>query len=59
MAKPIFADYIGKYQIKDIDFENLSLGTLPPIFYGEYGNWYIYSLYILLGQKNIYMNYML
>ncbi|XP_010689952.2 synaptotagmin-3 isoform X1 [Beta vulgaris subsp. vulgaris] len=34
MAKPIFADYIGKYQIKDIDFENLSLGTLPPIFYG-------------------------
>ncbi|XP_021732873.1 synaptotagmin-3-like [Chenopodium quinoa] len=33
-AKPMFADYIGKYQIKDIDFENLSLGTLPPTFYG-------------------------
>ena len=35
MAKTIFADYIGKYQIKEIEFENLSLGTLPPIFYGE------------------------
>ncbi|XP_057527794.1 synaptotagmin-3 [Amaranthus tricolor] len=34
MAKTIFADYIGKYQIKEIEFENLSLGTLPPIFYG-------------------------
>uniref|UniRef100_A0A803MLH2 Uncharacterized protein n=1 Tax=Chenopodium quinoa TaxID=63459 RepID=A0A803MLH2_CHEQI len=33
-AKPMFADYIGKYQIKDIDIENLSLGTLPPTFYG-------------------------
>ncbi|KAL2937502.1 Synaptotagmin-3 [Bienertia sinuspersici] len=34
MAKPIFAEYIGQYQIKDIEFENLSLGTLPPAFYG-------------------------
>ncbi|KNA15372.1 hypothetical protein SOVF_098840 [Spinacia oleracea] len=33
-ATPIFADYIGKYQIKDIYFENISLGTLPPTLYG-------------------------
>lgn len=33
-AEPIFADYIGKYQIKDIKFENLCLGTLPPTFHG-------------------------
>ncbi|KAI9086873.1 hypothetical protein K1719_031196 [Acacia pycnantha] len=30
MAKPIFAEYIGKYKIKNIEFETLSLGTLPP-----------------------------
>lgn len=35
MAQPIFADYIGKYQIKAIDFKTLSLGTLPPVIYGE------------------------
>ncbi|XP_028773594.1 synaptotagmin-3 [Neltuma alba] len=34
MAKPIFAEYIGKYQIKSIEFENLSLGTLPPTICG-------------------------
>ncbi|GAB4836442.1 Synaptotagmin-3, variant 2 [Ancistrocladus abbreviatus] len=33
-TKPIFAEYIGKYQIQEIEFENLSLGTLPPIFQG-------------------------
>lgn len=33
-AEPVFADYIGKYQIKDIKFENLCLGTLPPTFHG-------------------------
>ncbi|KAH9621047.1 hypothetical protein KSS87_022685 [Heliosperma pusillum] len=33
-TKPIFADYIGKYQIKDIEFENVDLGTLPPTFHG-------------------------
>ncbi|KAJ7975054.1 synaptotagmin-3 [Quillaja saponaria] len=33
-AEPIFAKYIGKYQIKAIGFENLSLGTLPPIITG-------------------------
>ncbi|KAI9120419.1 hypothetical protein K1719_007452 [Acacia pycnantha] len=34
MAKPIFAEYIGKYQIKNIEFETLSLGTLPPTICG-------------------------
>lgn len=33
-AEPIFAEYIGKYQIKAIEFENLSLGTLPPTICG-------------------------
>ncbi|KAK9283339.1 hypothetical protein L1049_011579 [Liquidambar formosana] len=34
MAQPIFAEYIGKFQIEAIEFENLSLGTLPPTFHG-------------------------
>ncbi|XP_028098298.1 synaptotagmin-3-like isoform X2 [Camellia sinensis] len=34
MAKPIFAEYVGKFQINSIDFETLSLGTLPPIIHG-------------------------
>ncbi|XP_038884156.1 synaptotagmin-3-like isoform X2 [Benincasa hispida] len=34
MAKPMFAVYIGKFQIQSIEFENLSLGTLPPKLYG-------------------------
>ncbi|KAI4351406.1 hypothetical protein L6164_005775 [Bauhinia variegata] len=34
MAQPIFAEYIGKYQIKAIGFEKLSLGTLPPTVCG-------------------------
>ncbi|OVA18052.1 C2 calcium-dependent membrane targeting [Macleaya cordata] len=29
-AKPIFSEYIGKFKIKSIDFECLTLGTLPP-----------------------------
>ncbi|GMH11260.1 hypothetical protein Nepgr_013101 [Nepenthes gracilis] len=33
-TKHIFAEYIGKYQIQGIEFGNLSLGTLPPTFYG-------------------------
>lgn len=36
MAQPIFAEYIGMYQIEAIEFEKLSLGTLPPILHGEY-----------------------
>ncbi|KAJ1406394.1 Synaptotagmin-like mitochondrial-lipid-binding domain [Sesbania bispinosa] len=33
-AQPIFAEYIGKYQIKAIEFDKLSLGTLPPTICG-------------------------
>ncbi|XP_034693209.1 synaptotagmin-3-like isoform X1 [Vitis riparia] len=33
-TEPIFAEYIGKFQIKSIDFETLSLGTLSPIVHG-------------------------
>ena len=35
MAQPIFTQYIGKYHIEAIEFESLSLGTLPPNIYGE------------------------
>ncbi|KAK2993121.1 hypothetical protein RJ640_021793 [Escallonia rubra] len=34
-AEPIFGEYIGKFQIEAIKFENLSLGTLPPTVHGE------------------------
>ncbi|XP_061997727.1 synaptotagmin-3-like isoform X1 [Rosa rugosa] len=34
MAQPIFAEYVGKYHIEAIEFDELSLGTLPPIIYG-------------------------
>ncbi|XVE68870.1 hypothetical protein DITRI_Ditri09bG0104500 [Diplodiscus trichospermus] len=34
MAEPIFAEYIGKFQIEAIEFDNLSLGTLPPEIHG-------------------------
>ncbi|XP_015877200.3 synaptotagmin-3 isoform X1 [Ziziphus jujuba] len=34
MAPSIFAEYIGKFNIEAIEFENLSLGTLPPKIYG-------------------------
>ncbi|KAG4919317.1 hypothetical protein JHK85_057598 [Glycine max] len=33
-AQPIFFEYIGKYQIKAIEFDKLSLGTLPPTVCG-------------------------
>ncbi|KAF9591697.1 hypothetical protein IFM89_005688 [Coptis chinensis] len=33
-AEPIFVDYIGKYQLQSMEFESLTLGTLPPIIYG-------------------------
>ncbi|KAF3433951.1 hypothetical protein FNV43_RR25054 [Rhamnella rubrinervis] len=33
-AKPIFAECIGKYQIKSIEFVSLSLGTLRPVICG-------------------------
>ncbi|XP_030450868.1 synaptotagmin-3 [Syzygium oleosum] len=33
-AEPMFAEYIGKYKIEAIEFEKLSLGTLPPTVHG-------------------------
>ncbi|KAM3341147.1 synaptotagmin-3 isoform X1 [Capsicum galapagoense] len=33
-CEPIFAEYIGKYQIKSILFEQLTLGTIPPRLHG-------------------------
>lgn len=36
IAEPIFAEYIGKFQCEAIDFETLSLGTLPPTIHGNY-----------------------
>ncbi|KAJ4849795.1 Synaptotagmin-3 [Turnera subulata] len=33
-AQPIFAEYIGQYKIEAIDFEHLTLGTLPPTVHG-------------------------
>lgn len=40
-AQPIFAEYVGSYQIKALEFEKLSLGTLPPAIHGSflYFNW--------------------
>ncbi|XP_042521246.1 synaptotagmin-3-like isoform X1 [Macadamia integrifolia] len=34
IAAPKIAEYIGKYQIKSIEFESLTLGTLPPTISG-------------------------
>ncbi|GLT70146.1 hypothetical protein SLA2020_422430 [Shorea laevis] len=34
MTKPIFAEYIGKFQIQSIEFEKLTLGTIPPVING-------------------------
>lgn len=33
-CEPMFADYIGKYMVEKIEFENLTLGTLPPTIQG-------------------------
>ncbi|KAJ0970483.1 hypothetical protein J5N97_023360 [Dioscorea zingiberensis] len=33
-TKPIFEQYIGKYGIESIEFDHLTLGTLPPIIHG-------------------------
>ncbi|ESQ40331.1 hypothetical protein EUTSA_v10013165mg [Eutrema salsugineum] len=33
-AKQIFADYVGTFCIESIEFENLSLGLLPPTIHG-------------------------
>nr|XP_043613796.1 synaptotagmin-3-like [Erigeron canadensis] len=34
MSEPIFSEYIGMYHIRSLDFETLTLGTLPPIIQG-------------------------
>lgn len=34
-TKPIFAEYVGKYMIEAIEFEHLTLGTLPPTIHGK------------------------
>lgn len=34
-AEPIFAEYIGKFQIQSIDFDTLTLGTIPPAIHGK------------------------
>ncbi|XP_022765384.1 synaptotagmin-3-like isoform X3 [Durio zibethinus] len=34
VTEPIFAEYIGKFQIEAIEFDNLSLGTIPPEIHG-------------------------
>nr|GEY48500.1 synaptotagmin-3-like isoform X2 [Tanacetum cinerariifolium] len=34
MSKSIFSEYIGTYYIRSIDFETVTLGTLPPIIQG-------------------------
>lgn len=34
IAKPIIAEQIPKYKIDSVDFEVLTLGTLPPTFQG-------------------------
>ncbi|KAL8130617.1 hypothetical protein V2J09_019772 [Rumex salicifolius] len=33
-VKPMIEEYIGKYQIQDIYFEQLTLGSLPPVLHG-------------------------
>nr|KJB73544.1 hypothetical protein B456_011G238500 [Gossypium raimondii] len=33
-TEPMFAEYVGKYQIEAIEFDNLSLGTIPPEIHG-------------------------
>lgn len=35
-AEPIFTEYIGKFQITSIEFDRLNVGTLPPVFNGEF-----------------------
>ncbi|GMY14757.1 synaptotagmin-3-like isoform X2 [Fagus crenata] len=33
-AEPLFAEYIGKFKIKSVEFKSLGLGTIPPSIYG-------------------------
>lgn len=34
-AEPIYAEYIGKFQIQSIDLDTLTLGTIPPAIHGK------------------------
>lgn len=34
IAKPIIAEQIPKYKIDSVEFETLTLGSLPPTFQG-------------------------
>ncbi|CAI9289563.1 unnamed protein product [Lactuca saligna] len=34
LSEPIFSEYIGMFHLKSIDFETLTLGTLPPVVQG-------------------------
>lgn len=47
IAKPIIAEQIPKYKIDSVEFEKLTLGTLPPTFQGEY--LYILCICLLSG----------
>jgi hypothetical protein len=44
IAKPIIAEQIPKYKIDAVEFETLTLGTLPPTFHGEQGGSYLFGL---------------
>lgn len=37
-AEAVFAEYIGKFQIKSIYFERLTLGSFPPKIHGNLVN---------------------
>jgi hypothetical protein len=34
-TQSMFAEYIGKYKLQAIEFEHLTLGTLPPTIHGN------------------------
>ena len=34
IAKPIIAENTAKYKIDSVEFETLTLGSLPPVFQG-------------------------
>ncbi|KAJ6432875.1 hypothetical protein OIU84_019999 [Salix udensis] len=49
-TQPMFAEYVGKYKIKAIEFERLTLGTLPPIIQGRF----FIVLVILITVSKVY-----
>lgn len=36
LSEPIFSEYIGMFHLRSIDFETLTLGTLPPVVQGMF-----------------------